>query len=153
LGTRTPEVVPFPGEHHVGRKIDLAEVRQLAIAGLERLDVLELELLGNVGDPAFAERLPGHHGDRPGAQQRPHRHLDRARIGRRHDADSIAGRHPEDFAREINGALELRLADLRAVRATENCVGEGLQAPAGALGAGAGGEMRHGWAAQRASSS
>ena len=141
-----------PGEHHVGGEIDLRQIGQLAVRRLEDGDVLELELLLDVGDPAFAEAFPGQHGHGPRAEQRPQRHLDRAGIGGRHDADAIIGGNFQHLAGEIDGALELRLADLGAVRASENRVGEGLQAPAGALGAGAGRKVRHEPAARRACS-
>ena len=131
-----------PGEDHVGRKIDLGEIGQFAVRRAQHRDVLQLELLFDVGDPAFAEAFPGQHGDRARAEQRPQRHLDRAGIGGRHDADAVVGRDLQHFAGEIDGALELRLADLGAVRTAESGVGEGLQVPAGALGAGAGGEVR-----------
>ena len=53
-----------PGEDDVGGRIDLGEIRAVrhrapSIDG----HVLELELLGDVGDPAFAEGFPGQHGD------------------------------------------------------------------------------------------
>ena len=54
-----------PGEHHVGGEIDFVQIGQVAIGRLEDGDVLELELLGDVADPAFAEAFPGQHG-RPG---------------------------------------------------------------------------------------
>src|SRR5438874_44847 len=93
---------------------------------------------------AFAQPLdfPGQHGHGARPEQRPQRHLDCAGIGGRHDADAVARRHLQHVAREIDGALELGLAKLGAMRASEDGVGEGLQAPAGALGAGAGGAMR-----------
>ncbi len=153
VGVRHPHARgrAVPGEDHVGGEIDLAEVGQLAVRRLQHRGVLELELLDDVGDPAFAERFPGQHGHRPRAEQRPQRHLDRAGIGGRHDADAIVGGNLQHFAGEIDGALELRLADLGSVRAAEGCVGEGLQAPAGALGAGAGRKVRDWPAARRAS--
>ena len=61
-----------------------------------------------------------------GAEQRPQRHLDRAGVGSRHDADAIIGRNLQNFAGEIDGALELRLAGFGAVRAAEHSVAEGL---------------------------
>jgi hypothetical protein len=54
------------------------------------------------------------------------------------DADAIIGRNLENLSGEVGGALELAFAKLGAVRTSESCVGEGLKAPAGALGAGAG---------------
>jgi len=72
------------------------------------------------------------------AEERPQRHFDCAGIGGRHDPDTVIGGHFQHFTGEIDGALELCLAELGAVRASESCVGKGLEAPAGALGAGAG---------------
>ena len=146
FGTRTPEVVPFQVKTTSESKSTFARSGSSPYGALAaRVDVLELQLLDDVGDPAFAESSP-----RPAwstgraPEQRPQRHFDRAGVGGRHDADAIIGGDLQHLAREIDGALELRLADLGAVRAAESCVGEGLQAPAGALGAGAGGEVRDG---------
>ena len=47
------------------------------------------------------------------------------------------------FAGEVDGALELAFAELGTVRPRERGVGEGLEAPAGALGAGTGREVRN----------
>ena len=107
-------------------------------------DVLELQFLDDVADPALAEGFPGDRGHRPRAEQRPQRHFDRAGIRRRHDADLVVGRHFKHFARQFDRELELGLADLRAMRTAEGCVFEILGVPAGALGTGAGREMRHG---------
>ena len=63
FGTRTPEVVPFQVKTTSVVEIDLGEIGQLAVGRLERRHVLELELLGDVGDPAFAEAFPGEHVD------------------------------------------------------------------------------------------
>ena len=54
-----------PGEHHVGLP-DRPWTRsgKLAVRRLQHRHVLELELLLDVADPAFAERFPGQHGDR-----------------------------------------------------------------------------------------
>ena len=54
-----------------------------------------------------------------GAEQRPERHFDGAGVGGRHDADPVIGRDLQHFAGQIDGALELGLAGLRAVRAAE----------------------------------
>jgi hypothetical protein len=132
-----------PGEDHVGLEIDFGKIGQFAVRRLEHREIFQLELFFDVGDPAFAEGFPGQHGDGTGAEQRPQRHLDRAGIRGGHDADAISGGNAEDFAGQIDGALELRLADLGTVRTGKGCVCEGLEAPAGALGAGAGREMRY----------
>ncbi len=133
-----------PGEHHVAVEIDFRQIGQLAIGHLENGDILELELFFDVGDPAFAERFPSQHGHRPGAEQRPQRQFNGAGVGGRHDSDAVIGGDLEHLAGQIDGALELRLADLGSVRARKNGVGEGLQAPARALGAGAGRKVRNG---------
>ena len=131
-----------PGEHHVVRPVDGGKIGQFAITGLEDRDVLEPQLPDDIVHPAFAEGFPGQHGDRTRAEQRPQRHLDRAGVGCRHDPDPVAGRNLQYLAGEIDGAPELGLAKLGAMRAAERGVGEGLKAPAGVLGAGAGREMR-----------
>ena len=132
-----------PGEDDVGLRIDLGEVGDLTVSRVELGDVLELQFLDDVADPALAEGFPGERGDGPRTEHRPQRHLDRAGIGGRHDADAIIGGHFEHFARQIDRELELGLADLRAMRTAERCVLEILGIPSGALGAGAGGKMRH----------
>ena len=132
-----------PGEHDVGRRIGPGEIGEFAVSGLEHRHVLELKLLDDVGDPAFAEGFPGQHGHRPRTEQRPQRHFDRAGIGGRHDGDAVVGGDLKNFAGQIERALELRPARLGAMRASEKSVLEGLRAPAGALGAGAGRKMRH----------
>ena len=143
LATRTPEVVPF-------------QVKMMSCAGSMPVrsgsspyaaaahgGVLELELLDDVGHPTFAEGFPGEHGYRTRSEQRPKRHFDGAGVGRRHDADAIRRGDLKDLAGQIDGALELGFAGFRAVRASEDGVAEGLRVPAGALGTGAGGKMRH----------
>ena len=89
-----------------------------------RADVLELELLDDVGHPAVAEAFPGEHVDAALAEQRPQRHLDGAGVGGRHDADAVVGRNVENFAGEIDGLFELGLADLGAVRTAERGIGQ-----------------------------
>ena len=132
-----------PGEHHVaGFRIDLREVRQLAIIGRCDAGVVELELLGHIRDPAFAEAFPGEHLDRAGSEHRPQRHLDRAGIGGGHDADAVIGRNLQDFAGQVDGALQARLAELRPVRAAQRVGFEIFERPSGALRAGAGGKKR-----------
>src|SRR6476646_38937 len=50
-----------PGKDHIVCKIDPAKVRQFPVGRFDNGDVLELELLFDVGDPTFAERFPGQH--------------------------------------------------------------------------------------------
>ena len=131
-----------PGEDDVVVEIDLGEIGQLAVGRLQRARVLELELLDDVGDPAFAEALPRQHVDAARAEQRPQRHLDRAGVGAGRDADAIVGGNAEHFARQVDRVLELGLAELGAMRAAERRVLEGFGGPAGPLGAGAGRKTR-----------
>lgn len=133
-----------PGEDDVAvLGVDLLQVRQFAIGGVEGADIRKLELLDDIGDPAGAEALPTDHVDAAGAQQRPERHLDGAGIGGRHDADAVIGGDLQHLARQVDRSFQLVLADLGAVRAAERGVGEVLEGPAGALGARAGREVRH----------
>ena len=133
-----------PGEDDVaGFRVDLLQVRQLAIRRLEEADIGQLELFCDIGHPAGAKALPGEHVDAAGPEQRPHRHLDGAGVGSGHDADAVIRRHLQHLAGQVDRSFELVLADLGAVRAAERCVGEIFEGPAGALGAGAGREMRH----------
>ena len=138
VGDPYPRRRAVPGEDDVACRIDLGKVGQFAVAGLQHGRVFELELLDDVGHPAFAEGFPGQHGHRARAQQRPQRHFDGAGIGGRHDADAIIGGNLQNLTGEIDGALEPRLADFRAMRAAKDGAAEGLRGPAGALGAGAG---------------
>ena len=143
LGTRTPDVVPFQVKTMSLAGSIAGEIGQFAIGGAPHGDVFELQLLGDVADPAFAEGFPGQHGHRLRPEQRPERHFDRAGVGGRHDADAVIRRHLQHFAGQIDGALELGLARFRAVRAAKNGGVEILGVPAGALGARAGRKMRH----------
>ena len=129
-----------PGEDHIAVEIDLPEVDDPPVGGSEDAGVGEAELLHGVRHPGFAEGLPGQHVHGAGAEQVPHRHLDRAGVGGRHDADAVLRRHLQHLAGEVDGAGELGAADGRAVRAAEGGVAERVERPAGALGAGAGGE-------------
>src|ERR1700683_5164483 len=115
-----------PGKHDVACRIDFAEVGKVAVIGLEQSYVLEFQLLSNVADPALAERFPRQHSDRIRSKQRPQRHLDGAGIGSRHNANAIVSRNLKNFAGEIDGALELRLAGCGAVRASEKGAAEGV---------------------------
>ena len=108
-----------PGEDHVAVEIDRREIGQPAVVRFDDAGIGELELLDDIGDPAGAEALPGDHVDAARAEQRPQRHLDRAGVGGRHDADPVVGRHLQDVAGELDRLLELGLADLGAVRAAE----------------------------------
>ena len=72
-----------PGEQHVAAEIDLGEIGQLAVLGLEDAQVGELELLGDVRHPALAEALPGQRIDAALAQHGPHGHLEGAGVGGR----------------------------------------------------------------------
>ena len=130
-----------PGEDHVMVEIHGGEVGDVAIAGGDDAGVLQLELLDHIRDPALAEAFPGEHVDAPRAEQRPHGHFDRAGVGGGHDADEIVGGDLQDFAGEIDGQLQLHLADLGAVGAAKGRIREVLEAVSGALGAGAGGEI------------
>ena len=127
-----------PGEDDVIVAIHFREVGEFAVAALERARVLQLQLLDDVGHPAFAKTFPGEQVDRAGAEQRPERHFDRARVGGRHDADAIIRGNLKNLAGEVDGELQLALADLGAVRTAERRVFQGFEGPAGALGAGAG---------------
>ena len=86
------------------------------------VDVLELELLHHIGDPAFAEAFPGHHVDAARTEQRPERHFNCTRIGSWHNADAVVCRHFKHFARQRDGLLEAGLAFSRTVRAAKRCV-------------------------------
>ena len=119
FGTRTPEVVPFQVKTTSRSKSIVDEIRQLAIVGLDRAGIGKLQLLDDIGDPAGAETLPGDHVDAARAEQRPQRHLDRAGVGGRHDADAVVGGNLQDLAGQLDRLLELVLADLGAVRSAE----------------------------------
>ena len=131
-----------PGEHHVAVEIDLGKIGQLAVGRDQRAHVLELELLGDVGDPVPAERLPGEHIDAARAEQRPERHLHRAGIRGRHDRDQITVRKLEQLARAGDRQLEPRLGLRLAVIAAEQRALKRVRRPAGTLGARARREAR-----------
>src|SRR5262249_41750510 len=92
--------------------------------------------------PLLAEALPGEHVDRTRAEERPHRHLDRAGVGARHDAELPVARDAEQRAAALDHRLQAGLRRARTVRAPEEGAVEHGGAPARSLGAGAGGELR-----------
>ena len=47
-----------------------------------------------------------------------------AGVRRRHDADAVRVGHLQDLARQVDGELQTRLAELRPVRAAERVGGE-----------------------------
>jgi hypothetical protein len=129
-----------PGEHDIVVEIDRGEIRQIAVGGLEGANVLELEFLENIRDPAFAEAFPRENVDAARAEQRPQRHFDGAGVRSRRDADAVAGGNAKNLACQIDGELEFALAELGAVRAAQCRVAEDFGGPSGALGARAGGK-------------
>ncbi|PAV92650.1 hypothetical protein WR25_16934 [Diploscapter pachys] len=100
-----------PGEQHVVRPVDLAEVGQLAIIGADDGGV-DLELLDGIRHPAFTEAFPRERGHGSRAQHRPHRHLERARVAARHDADAVRVRQVKQLAHQVDAILQALLADL-----------------------------------------
>ena len=108
-----------PGEQHVVRPVDLAEVGKLAVIGADDGRV-ELQLLDRIGHPAFAEALPGEAGDRPGAEHRPHRHFERAGVGPGDDADAVSVGQLEHLAHQVDAELQPLLAEAAAMRPAEH---------------------------------
>ena len=104
-----------PGEDDVGRRVDRGRGREARHRAPRHDRRVELELLDDVGDPAFAEALPGEHRHRPGAEQAPQRHLDRAGVGGGDDADAVAGGHAQDMPGQVD-----RMAS-RALPSFERC--------------------------------
>ncbi len=86
-GMRTPEVVPFQASTRSRAGSICGEIGQPAVGRGQHARIGELELLHDVGCPALGEALEGQHVDAARAEQRPQRHLDRAGIGGRHDAE------------------------------------------------------------------
>ena len=134
-GTRTPLVVPFQVKTMSLAGSMPAKVGDLAIIGGADVGV-ELELLGDVGDPAGAEAFPCEHRHRARPEQRPDRHFHRAGVGRRDDAEPVIGRELQQRVRALDRVGKLGLADVAAVRAAERGRVELVGAPARRLGAG-----------------
>ena len=109
-----------PGEDHVAVEIDLRRDRaaRRSRPRCVRTSASFSCLTTSVTQPA-PKTFPGDHVDAARAEQRPQRHLDRAGVGGRHDADAVVGRHLQHFAGEVDRLFELGLADLGAVRAAE----------------------------------
>ena len=131
-----------PGEDDVARRIDPAEVADLAIIGGADFGI-ELQLLGDVGHPAGAEALPRQHGHRPRAEQRPDRHLHRAGVGGGDDAEPVVGGQAaaaRGCARSLRRSLALPIAP-RCERPSA-AVSSDCGRPARRLGAGTGREIR-----------
>ena len=93
FGTRTPDVVPFHRNTMSWSGFACLEIGQLAVIALcaMRASLIFSCLTVSVtqSSPKLSQAKTV---DRPRPQQRPHRHLDRAGIGRRHDADAIIRR-------------------------------------------------------------
>src|SRR5580704_18983066 len=67
-----------PREDNVMVEIRAAKIWNLAVVRDERPRVLELQMLDDIVDPAFAEGFPGEHIDAALAEQRPKRDFSRA---------------------------------------------------------------------------
>ena len=128
-----------PGEQHIVREVDGGKVGQLAIVGTDHGRV-ELQLLGGVRHPAFAEAFPGQRRHRAGAQHRPHRHFEGTGVATRHDADAVGVGQVQQLAHQVDAVGEAGLADLGAVRTAERLGGQLGGIPARRLGAGTGRE-------------
>ncbi len=133
---------PIPSEDDIAVEVDLSEIRQKAVIRLVHPHVGKLELLQDIGDPTLAEAFPGERIDTALAEQRPHRHLESPGVRSGNDAANVVLRQLKELARLVDGELQARLAFLRSMGAAEKCVAEDFGGPAGALGAGAGREMR-----------
>ena len=128
----------IPGEDHIAAEIHIGKIGQFAIGRFENPHIGQLQLLGDIGDPALAKTLPGKHVDAALAQKRPQCHLHGAGVGRRHDAYPVAFGNLKNLARQPDGLGKLGLAFLGAVRAAQQGVVERFRRPARALGAGSG---------------
>ncbi len=85
-----------PCEDNVVVIVERREIDDLAI--ISRVDRSgNLELLDHIGRPTGAEALPGGDLDGALAKKRPERHLDRAGIRGRNDADAVIGGDAEDL--------------------------------------------------------
>ena len=126
-----------PGKYHVARPVDRGEIGEVAITGRKRADVFQPKLLDDIADPAFAEAFPGQHVDAAGTEQRPQRHLNRAGVGRRYDADAIIVGQTEQFPRAIHRLDDMGFAVLGTVGSAKLRIGEDGWGPAGTLGTGA----------------
>ena len=119
FGTRTPEVVPFQvktrsasGRPWRGRAARRRRPR--ATSASLSFSCLTTSVTQSLPKLSKASRWTGR-----APEQRPHRHLDGAGVGGRHDADQVVGRDLQHLAGAVDGVLELRLAELGAVRAAE----------------------------------
>ena len=115
-----------PREDHVVRPVDRAADR--AARRSRPQDVRrQLQFLRDVAGPFAAEAFPRQHVDAARAEQRPQRHLDRAGIGGRHDAEAIVGGNAEHIAAELDDFGELGLAGGRSMRSSEHGVMRGFR--------------------------
>ena len=125
-----------PCEDHVVVGVHRRQIDDVAIVGGLDLGV-DFQLLHHIGDPARAKAFPGEHLDLARTQQVPHRHLYRAGVGRRHDADLVVCGDAQNLAGAFDGGEELFLADGSAVAATQRRASEFGQIIGGGFGAGA----------------
>ena len=131
----------IPGEHHIGGAVGAAQVGQLAVIGLDNLDIVELQLLDHIGYPAFTKGFPGKHLDLAGPEQRPQRHLHGTGVGRWYHTHPVTLRQTEDLGGAGAGLAEQVLADRRPVGTPEAAGVEGGEVVARTLAAGAGGKI------------
>jgi hypothetical protein len=81
-------------------------LEDLSVVGFVKVEVGQLELLGDVCDPLLAEALPGEDVDATRSQHRPKGQLNGSCIRCRDDADGIVRRYAEDLAAQLNDLLE-----------------------------------------------
>ena len=86
-----------PGEDDVVCPIDGRKIGDRAIGG-GYLGRIELQLLDDIGHPAFAEAFPCQHRHATRAQHRPERHFDGTGIRARNNADAVGIGHLQHFA-------------------------------------------------------
>ena len=98
-------------------------------------DVFQLQLIDDIGHPAFAKGFACEHIDAALAEQRPKVHFDRTGVRAGDDADAITGRNLQKLTGELDGELQPGLGDRRPVRAGDRRILEVLDLPARALGA------------------
>ena len=122
IGNTDTRCRAIPGEDHVARPVDISEVRQVAIFGIQDTAIGQAEFVPDVAGPLLAEVLPGQQVDAAAAEQRPQRQFDGAGIGCRHDSQPVAIGDAKQVAATLDHLGKFGLASLRPVRSPQECI-------------------------------
>ena len=109
----------IPDKNHIALGINRTKIRQLAIGRIKHARIGKLQLLEHIGGPILGEGFPHQNINPARAEHGPKRHLNRARIRRRHNAKPPICRHAKDGFGKRDHLGQLRLGCRGAVAAAK----------------------------------